>query len=772
MPSAFFHKNRIGLRTLAIAWLVICAALLVIPAPKAPSYSVLVKDANGELLHAYLTPDEKWRMKTELHEISPLLRKTILHKEDRYFFYHPGINVFAIGRAAVRNLVTGRRTSGASTITMQVVRMLEPRPRNIFSKVIESFRAVQLELKYSKKEILQLYFNLLPMGGNIEGIKSASWIYLNKNPDFLSLAEITAFSIVPNRPNSLRPDRYPAKLVAERNNWLQRFEKAGLFPAGQIESAMQEPLLAQRRPVAKLAPHISRKLRSGYLPADSFEIHSTLSLQKQLMAEKMVTDYVRPLRVYNIRQAAVVVINNQTHEVEAYVGSADFADTLDGGQVNGAAAVRQPGSTLKPLLYGLCMDAGLITPKMKIQDVPVSFEGFAPENYDQQFNGEVSMEFALSHSLNIPAVQLLRQLSVPVLIESLGKCQFGQVIKDEGKLGLSMILGGCGATLEDLTRLFSAFACEGLYYAPAFTRDQPQKTPLRILSPASSYVLSDIMSSTSRPDFPIHWQATARLPRIAWKTGTSYGRRDAWSIGYNRHYTIGVWLGNFSGQGIPELSGAQIATPLLFNLFNAIDYGADNEWYQTPASLDSRIVCTESGLPPAPFCTSLTTDFFLPLISPTEVCHAQREVMISPDGSISYCPECVPPTGFRKKYYSNAGYALQSWQQSKGIPVEKVPPHNPDCQRVFSQGAPVISSPDNGTEYYLSKDQPEPIVFKSQTEADVARVYWYVNDKFYKSSPAGQPVFYLPASGRQKITCTDDKGRSSSVTIRITEVDL
>ncbi len=768
----YWNKYKKPIRILAAAWLVLCALLLLLPGPKMPDYSVIIKDADGQLLHAYLTPDEKWRMKTELPEISPLLKKTILHKEDKWFYWHPGVNLFSIVRAAVRNIFTGRRTSGASTITMQVVRMLEPRKRNISSKTIEAFRALQMELKYSKNEILQLYFNLLPMGGNIEGIKSASWMYLKKNPDFLSLAEITAFSIVPNRPNSLRPDRNTSTLIKERNSWLHRFEKQGLFTKAEIEDALNEPLDAFRRPVAKLAPHISQKLRIGSLPADGFEIRSTIVLQKQKIAEQLVEHYVRPLRAYNIRQAAIVVINNHTHKVEAYVGSADFTDTIDAGQVNGATAVRQPGSTLKPLVYGLGIDAGFITPKMKIDDVPVSFDGFTPENYDQSFSGNVSMEFALMHSLNIPAVTMLKKVSIPSFIEVLSKCGFRQVAKDQGKLGLSMVLGGCGATLEELTQLFSAFANDGMYYPPAFIQNQKPEQPRRILSPESSYILDEILSSISRPDFPIHWQATSKLPRIAWKTGTSYGRRDAWSIGYNKNYTIGVWLGNFSGQAIPELSGSAIATPLLFNLFNALDYNSETGWYSPPPTLDSRMVCSESGLPPAEFCANLTTDYFIPLVSPPQVCNAEREVLVSANESFSYCVECVPQTGYKKKYYRTAGYALQNWLSNKGIPVEGIPAHNPECKRVFSQGEPLILSPDNGTEYFLSKDDPEPILLKAQTEPDVSMVYWYVNDKFFKSSAPGQAIFFLPEPGRYKISCVDDKGRNREVRMRVQWVDL
>lgn len=755
------------LRWIAALFLLFMCINVLFPPPSLPAYSTIITDNKGQIIHAYLTPDEKWRMKTELHEISPLLQQTIVHKEDRWFYYHPGINPVAVGRALVKNVLRGRVTSGASTITMQVVRLLEPRPRNLWSKAIETIRALQLEWKYSKSEILQLYLNLVPMGGNIEGIKSASWLYFNKNPDHLSLAEITALSIIPNRPTSLRMGRNNALIVAERNRWLQQFEKDGLYPRNDIADAIAEPLTATRLPVPRMAPHLSQRLRNS----GPTMVQSTLNSELQLKTEKLVADYVRPLRIYNIHHAAVIIINNQTHAVETYVGSADFTDTIDGGQVNGAAAVRQPGSTLKPLLYGLCIDAGMLTPKMRINDVASNFGGYVPENYDQQFNGAVSMEYALSHSLNIPAVKMLHRLGKEKMIAAMVKARFNQIAKDEKKLGLSMILGGCGTTLEELTGLFSAFATEGLYHAPRYTMQDSSKRPSRILSSGASYMLHEILSNIERPDFPVHWQATGALPRIAWKTGTSYGRRDAWSIGYNTKYTVGVWVGNFSGQGIPELSGASIATPLLFRIFNSIDYDNDKNWFRMPATMDSRMVCSESGLPPAEHCQHLTTDFFLPLISPAAVCNAEKEVMISADERISYCVNCVPANGFKRKWYKEAAPELQAYFEQRQIAYERIPPHNPQCQRVFNGNGPTIVSPDNRAEYFIEKSQPEPIMLRCNAEADVATVYWYINNRFYKAALPNEAVFFAPEAGQVKISCTDDKGRNRDISILVTVVD-
>lgn len=739
------------------------------PLPDKVEYSTIITDASGEVVNAYLTKDEKWRMKTGLDEISPLLRKTIIAKEDNYFYHHPGVNFFSVARAAVQNLLQAKRISGASTITMQVARALEPRRRNILSKFIECFRAFQLEWKYSKDEILQLYLNLVPYGGNIEGVKSASILYFNKNPDHLSLAEITALSIIPNRPSSLVVGRNNDRIILERNHWLNRFSKEGVFTQKEIEDALQEPLNARRTSVPHYIPHLSLKL---YSQAHDNQVQTNIILNTQLKLEKLTEDYIRALRLKNIRNAAVMVIDNRTQKVVAYLGSASFADTTDGGQVNGAAAVRQPGSTLKPLLYGMGFDKGILSPKTVINDVPVHYGDYAPENYDQKFNGQVTVEYALEHSLNIPAVKTLEQLGQKELVDELVSCNFEQVRKDRNKLGLSLVLGGCGASLEQLTGLFAAFANNGIYRAPRFTANDTSSHPVRILSPAANYMITEILSKVNRPDFPLNWTATEHMPKIAWKTGTSYGRRDAWSIGYNKNYTVGVWVGNFSGAGVPELSGANTATPLLFKIFNTIDYDSNADWYEPTPDCSIRQVCAETGLVPGPYCTNLVADYFIPLVSNTMTCQHMKEVKVSPDETISYCADCAPENGYIKKLYRVLAPEMEEYYTSHSMVFQKLPPHNPDCEKIFRGNGPAIISPLNGNEYFINKKDPEPLQLAARPGNDVTKLYWYINDQFYKTSQAREKQFFIPKEGPVKISCTDDKGRNRNIRIIVKYVNL
>lgn len=777
----FMRDSAITMRPKIRKWLIrlayTCITLFVLflilnwlfPVPVNQQYSTIITDASGEVVHAFLTPDEKWRMKTELDEISPLLRKTIIEKEDRYFYYHPGINIFAVARAMVKNIVRMKRTSGASTITMQVARLLEPRRRTWLNKCIEMFRALQLEWKYSKDEILQLYLNHVPYGGNIEGVKAASMLYFNKNPDHLSLAEITALSIIPNRPSSLVMGRNNDLIIQERNRWLKRFAKDRVFTEKEIQDALDEPLTATRGSVPRYIPHLANKLKKR----GGTTIHTNIILNTQLKTEKLVQDYVRVLSLKNIRNAAVIVIDNQTHNVITYVGSGNFYDTVDAGQVNGAAAIRQPGSTLKPLLYGLCIDQGLMTPKYVITDVAVNYGGYAPENYDRQFNGYVTMEYALEHSLNIPAVKSLRMLGKEVMIRQLANCDFQQIKKDQRKLGLSLVLGGCGATLEELTGLYSIFANEGKYFHPHYVQNEKQNNKGKtILSPAATYMINETLSKVNRPDFPINWQSTEHMPKIAWKTGTSYGRRDAWSIGYNKKYTVGVWVGNFSALGVPELSGANVATPLLFKIFNTIDYDSDRGWFTKPKDCEIRLACSETGMVPSDHCTNTVTDYFIPLVSSTQQCNNMQEVAISADEKISYCKACMPAAGYKKKWFRIVGADMQHYFSERRIAYQKIPPHNPDCERIFREGGPAITSPKSGSEYFISKKHPEPLQLSCYTGNDVSKVFWYINNQFYKATDASSKQFFMPQEGPVKISCTDDKGRNRDVWIRVKYVEF
>lgn len=737
-------------------------------------YSPVIAARDGSVLHAYLTRDQQWRMKARLDEITPGLRKAIVYKEDKHFYCHFGIDVLAAGRALFNNIFQGRRTSGASTITMQVARMLDRKPRTYGNKLVEMFRALQLEKRYSKDEILQLYLNLVPYGSNIQGVKAASVLYFGKSPDQLSLAEITALSIIPNRPNALVIGRDNPRIVKARNQWLSRFGDAGLFDSVTIRDAMAEPLSAVRLPAPDAVPQLSERLRRAY-PGEA-EIRATIDVAAQKKAEDLVHNYSAVLKLHGIYNAAVIVLDNRSHEVIAYVGSPDFKDKLHHGEVDGVRALRSPGSALKPLVYGLAFDAGQLTPHSVLEDVPINIAGYAPENYDLEYRGPVSMEDALRQSLNIPAVQTLRRLGMDRFNETLFRAGFLSVWQSRKKLGLSEILGGCGVRLDEMAGLYSAFANEGRFapsrwIVPDSVWMNRKKTTFdsgtALVSPASAYILTQVLSELARPDLPSLYDRASGVPKIAWKTGTSYGRRDGWSIGYNRQYTIAVWVGNFSGVGVPDLSGANTATPLLFQLFQAIDRRVPEQVPDMPSSLSFRLVCKESGLLPDEYCTEQVMDYYIPGVSGNTVCHHYKEVPVSADGKYAYCTSCQPANGYKMERYPNLSPALAAFNDARGQAYSHIPPHNPECGRMQEGTAPLIRSLTDGGTYLIADRGKQQLQLSCMAANDVQTVYWYVNDRFVGAAAARQSLFFVPEEPSIKISCTDDKGRNKDIRIRV-----
>lgn len=749
-----------------ILFLVFVSLDLIFPAPKPSGYSQIVSDSSGKPLYAFLSSDDKWRMKTELSEISDQLKKSLIYKEDKFFYFHPGFNPFSIVRAGINNLITGKITSGASTITMQVVRLLEPRKRTYQSKITELFRALQLEFHYSKDEILQLYLNLVPYGGNIEGVKSASLLYMGRNPELLSLSQVVTLTIIPNKPGYFLPGKENERIKAERDLWLNRMKTDQLFSESEIENALSEPLNLTRKSPPRFAPHFSQRIHALY--PDSSNIKTGIHLETQQKSEEILRNHVRRLSSYGISQAAVLIMDNKSGFIISYVGSADFNNQLLSGQVDGVSAVRSPGSTLKPFAYALAIDKGVVTPKSMLLDVPTDFNGYSPENFDESFTGPVTMEDALAKSLNLPAVSLTDALSPRILIETLVSSGFRQIKTDSYKLGLSVVLGGCGVRLEELVTAYSVFSRRGRYLPLKWIKSDTSTYTIPIISEASAYTTGIILTSLTRPDFPQYYQSGIHLPKLGWKTGTSYGRRDGWSIGFNHRFTIGVWVGNFSGQGVPELTGADMATPLLFDLFNAVDYNSTNEWFPRPKELEFRLVCAESGLPPGQNCTQKIMDDFLPSVSSNRICTHLKQVKTNETGTISYCTRCDPGTGTKLVSFPDLQPELISWYTQNGIRFKKIPPHNPSCTRIFTDNGPMISSPSNQTEYIIEKGEKQKIQLLAQAETDVSNLYWYVNDRLNVTTKPGSPGWMELLPGSYKIQCSDDKGRSSTIRFRVT----
>ncbi len=741
-------------------------ALLDISFPFEPriAWSPTVLDRRGRVLNVYISKDDKWRMPCPPEEVDSLLLKTLLKKEDRYFYYHPGFNPFAIARAFWNNLLQTQRTSGASTITMQVVRLLEPRQRNLPNKCIEAFRALQLELHYSKKDILTYYLSLVPYGGNIEGVKAASHIYFGKSPALLSPAEAVLLTIIPNRPSSLRPGKRNSTLLPERNRWLRRLFREGIIRREDLEQALSEPVEMQRRPFPSLAPHFSRRLVSTF---GEVEIRSSLDADLQMKVSQLCYNHSKRLQGTGISNAAVLVIDNHKMEVLAYCGSQDYNDHYRSGQVDGIKAIRSPGSTLKPLIYAMAFDQGMITPLSMLADVPVNYQGYSPENFDRKYHGLVSAEDALSASLNIPAVLLLEKAGVDAFRKNLLKAGFASMEKQR-HLGLSSILGGCGVSLEELCGLYSAFANNGSYSPIRYiAATKPRRSRFQLISSSAAFILSNTLSKMNRCDLPNLFENSLHIPKVAWKTGTSYGRRDGWCIAYNKKYTVGVWTGNFDGTGVNELTGADMATPLMFQVFNSIDYNGSGSWYRAGKDLDLRYVCPKSGMPPGDLCTEKVIDYFLPGISSNETCRHLIEIYTDAQEQTSYCTSCLPENGYLKRIYDNPPPEILTYYRENGIPVKMPPTHLSSCSRLFEGSKPRITSISDGQEYLIEKDEPRSLELSSVVGSDVNEISWFINDIFYKTVKAGEKIFFTPPEGSVKISCTDNKGRNTNSFIKV-----
>ena len=428
---------------------------IFLPLPQSKPYSLIVLDRNGEFLHAFLAPDGIWRFKTSPAEIPPRLKEILLHKEDRFFYYHPGINPISVVRAVIQNVTRGKKVSGASTITMQVARMLESRDRTYLNKCIEMFHAVQLEMRYSKEQILEMYLSMVPLGGNIEGLQSAAYLYYQTPLERLNLAELVDLILLPNDPNGLRPDKNPEKLFQERKRIALEWLSEGFLTKQDSVVLWQTPASVNRSQPPRFAHHFVLRVKELY-PGDNL-VTSSLDKKMQTAVEKIVARHVRTWAAHNVFNGAAMVIDNATHGITAYVGSEDFDDSAHNGQVDEVQALRSPGSTLKPFLYALSIDNGTLTSKTRLLDVPYDADGYSAENYDGTYAGWVYADDALRHSLNAPMVRMLEGVGPKTFTDHLVASGFKSLAAQKEKLGLSIILGGCGVTLEELTSAYAHF---------------------------------------------------------------------------------------------------------------------------------------------------------------------------------------------------------------------------------------------------------------------------------------------------------------------------
>jgi len=522
--------------------------------------SHVVLDRDGRLLRAYATTEGRWRLPATEKDVDPRFLKLLFAYEDKRFWTHHGVDIAALMRAAVQFVSSGHIVSGGSTLTMQVARLLEPREhRSLDAKLRQIARALELEHALSKPQILALYLTLAPYGGNLEGIRAASLSYFGKEPRKLSLAEAALLVALPQSPESRRPDRSPEVARAARDRVLDRAAAAGVMPRDEAARAKREPVPHERKPLPVLAPHAADQVVAGEPDKRIHRLTIDASLQKTLQELARERAHALGPKI----SVAIIAVDNDTGEVRARVGSADYFDERRSGQVDMTQALRSPGSTLKPFIYGLAFEDGLLHPETLIDDRPVRYGSYTPENFDLTFQGTVTVRRALQMSLNVPAIAVLGNVGVSRLSARLTQTGAALVLPKGEAPGLAMGLGGVGIKLSDLTMLYTGLARQGaaLPLRERESENAIEPFPRRLLDPVAAWYVGNILIGAPPPD-------NAMPGRIAFKTGTSYGYRDAWAVGYDGRMTIGVWVGQADGAPVPGLYGRGSAAPILFDAFS------------------------------------------------------------------------------------------------------------------------------------------------------------------------------------------------------------
>lgn len=548
-------------------------------------FAQLVLARDGRPLRAFADQAGVWRYPLTLDQVAPDYLRALLSYEDRWFYRHPGINPLALTRALWQNWRCHCVVSGGSTITMQVARRFYPHARTFSGKLQQIARALQLEWHFSKDEILTLYINYVPMGGTVEGVGAASRLYLDKPAASLSLAEAALLAVLPQTPSRLRPDRYPARAEAARNKVLARLLAFGQISAQEYQAALLEPVVAWELQTPQSAPLLARSLRIN----NEGLITTTIDGNLQQALEEFIRQEIRHFPAAH--SAAVLVADNRSHEIKAYLGSADFTDNSRFGHVDMVQAVRSPGSTMKPFIYGLALDEGLIHSASLLRDVPRHFADYQPENFSGGFAGPVSATEALRQSLNVPAVQVLDALTPQKFVTALANAGVDYRISAPGGANLSMALGGGGVTLEELVRAYSALANGGQSW-PLNVRQRSDAPSRWLMSPAAAWTTLKMLQSP-RPDRVDSQYVNQPEQRIAWKTGTSYGYRDAWAIGVTPSFTVGVWLGRPDGTAAPGYYGAVSALPVMLRIMDRID--AQPQDFDRPEGVTREWICWPLG---------------------------------------------------------------------------------------------------------------------------------------------------------------------------------
>ena len=770
-----------------VAWVALVAAVYLVPFDEARlrnlDVSMVVRDRNGEHLRAYLARDDRWRLPAQLQRVSPSMIQATLAAEDKRFYQHWGVDLQALARAVISNVKAGRVVSGASTLSMQVAGFtMESRDRSLARKLKQAFRALQLEARWSKSEILECYLTHASYGGNVCGVEAAALRYFNKTAAGLTVGEAALLAGVPQSPERFRPDRHLARSLKRRDYVLDRMVADGAATAEDVERIRGMRIAVGLHEVPLHAPHFCDAVKARY--PGRRELRTTLDASMQMLAERRLKAVVDQHRGAGVHNGAVVVMDNETAEIRVMVGSADYWDRFHKGQVNGALGLRSPGSVLKPLIFALAFDSGKLGLDETLFDVPVTISGYSPVNYDRKFRGPVVASKSLAWSLNIPAIEVMRRVGVRQFIDFLKKHQIRLKVNPVGDQGLSLAIGTCSVRLLDMVRLYSSLARGGeLKEARWLWDDMGASGPVapgkRLVSKDAAYAILQVLSD---PTLRVPEELDAGLlglKNVAWKTGTSNGFRDAWTLAVTQNYTIGVWMGNMDGKDSRDLVGSRIAAPLALQLARDLDKDSVPVWKDPRQFSRFEQVCSESGLVATTRCPGTVTGRVMKGIGEGRKCQVHQIVHVDTSTRTSYCANCAtshkaPLDSVVCSFYRSD---VVSWLRSEHHPwVQNLPPkHNPECSVSRLSDRPTIVNPAAGTSIVLLTELPrdfQKITLSARLPDSSGKVYWFLNSNLVGVAPAYEDVVVLPEPGRYHVRCVDEQGRSDESWFEVQESDL
>jgi penicillin-binding protein 1C len=738
--------------------------------------------SDRSLMRLTLAPDEQYRLWIPLDRIAPTLVDAVLLYEDRYFYWHYGANPLALVRSAWQTATGGRRMGG-STLTMQLARRLYGMDsRTVGGKLYQALAAIWLEMRYSKRAILEAYLNTAPYGSNIEGVGAATLIYFGKSADRITLPEALTLAVIPQNPIKRTAERgHNPELQTARSRLWQLWSARDPSAARFASEASLSLDTQGRSQLPFLAPHTTEHLLALYPKAR--EIESTLDIKMQRVVERVTAQYLRERHAVGLTNASALLLDAEVMEVRAVVGSADFKNEAISGQVNATLAKRSPGSTLKPFIYALALDQGLLHPKTVLKDAPTSFGPFTPENFDGRFAGPLSAQDALIRSRNIPAVAVAAKLNKPSLYDFM-KLSGVNRMQSEQHYGLALVLGGGEVTMQELATMYAVLANGGKMSNLRYVKNQSSpsndfKDNVNLLSPEAAYITLDMLRQTPRPD-----TASPAMPAVAWKTGTSWGFRDAWTAGVFGRYVLVVWAGNFDGTSNPALIGVEAAAPLFLRIVDALRaerLQAAAEEKKLPANLRKIEVCAATGGLPDGLCPVLTQSWFIAGRSPITNSQLHRKVWIDQRTGKVVCPDSdaakeklkelvVEDWGTdMQKLFSQAGLGRRSGQQTKqhagcadvvaASSGKLTSAMNSAVSSASNEAAPVITSPLRGVQYALRASKPEPLVLRAEAAAGARTLYWFANDALVGKTKPGVDLPWLPpTAGDFMLRVVDDLG--------------